>query len=67
MIARRDIPAEVPRRNGHCEMCGEFCGELFHIVAYGYDNFVCEKCRRKIQERIKRRYMTAGEHTEPAE
>ncbi len=53
--------------NGHCEMCGEFSTDLFHMVAFGYDSHLCPKCRMMVQDRIRRRYLTAGEHTEPAE
>lgn len=64
---RRELtPGDIGKR-GHCEMCAEFSMELVHIVAYGYDTFVCPKCQLRIQERIRRRYLIAGEHTEPAE
>lgn len=60
------IPFDI-RHNGNCEVCGEFSTDLLHIFAYGYDTYACPKCRDEIQKRIRRRYITAGEHTEPAE
>lgn len=66
MFQRKISPGDIGR-NGHCEMCGESSKELFHLVAYGIDSFVCPKCRMRIQERIRHRYLVAGEHTEPAE
>lgn len=58
---------EKIRNGGYCGICGEPCEELYHLIAYDTDTFVCPKCRKRIQERIKHRYMVAGEHTEPAE
>ena len=60
-------PPEKIRNSGYCGICGELCGELYHLIAYDTDTFVCPKCRKRIQDRIKHRYMVAGEHTEPAE
>lgn len=62
----RIAPGDIGR-DGFCQMCGEWSRELFRILAYGIDSFVCRKCRKRVQDRIRRRYLTAGEHTEPAE
>lgn len=60
------VPADIGK-NGHCEGCGKWSTELKHVISLGYDNWICPDCERRIRERIRRRGMIAGEHTEPAE
>ena len=64
MIFRKYEKTEV---SGHCAICWKWSEHLNFIAALGYDVWVCPECERKTMDRIKRRYMTAGEHTEPAE
>lgn len=64
---RRGLPPGEIGKRGYCEVCMEFSEKLTHIIAYGYDTFACPKCQLRIRERIRKRYLIAGEHTEPAE
>lgn len=63
---------------GMCEQCGKNSEELRYIHMAGdmfvflpgyasYGIWICPECKKKNEERIKKRYRTAGEHTEPAE
>ena len=53
--------------DGHCELCGKKSGHLKQIASLGCDVWICQDCERKVRERIRHRYLVAGEHTEPAE
>ena len=52
---------------GHCDICGAWCEHLNHFAMIEIDGWVCPDCGRKIMERVRHRYLIAGEHTEPAE
>lgn len=63
---------------GVCDLCGKkgddmrymrMEGDVF-VCPTGYvvqGNWICPECLKRIQDRIRRRYKIAGEHTEPAE
>ena len=56
---------------GICDLCGRQSGELVLgagcMAMYGFPVHVCPECNRRMTEQVRRRYMMAGEQTEPAE
>ena len=58
---------EDPRRHKNCELCGKTGGELRMLVAEDFIGWACGECRQQLQECQVRRYMPAGEQTEPGE
>lgn len=55
-----------------CEQCFKRCEDLryVYISMPGFDAdglWLCPECKKNVEARIKKRYRTAGEHTEPAE
>ncbi len=63
---------------GVCDLCGKKNDEIRYmrmegdvfICPTGYTvagNWICTECLKRIQDRLRRRYRIAGEHTEPAE
>lgn len=60
------VPVESTR-SGPCEICGKRSTELKCAASLGYNNWICPECERRLRERIRKRSIIAGEHTEPAE
>ena len=56
-----------PRRNGKCELCGGHRRELRIMAQADFIGWACEECRRQLRECQVRRYLPAGEETEPGE
>lgn len=54
-------------RSGLCEYCGEASEALELVRMDEFDLLVCAKCGKRLRERIRKKYLIAGEHTEPAE
>jgi ribosome-binding protein aMBF1 (putative translation factor) len=50
-----------------CEFCGKKAERLKHLDELGHDEWVCPECEQRIRERIRRKYIMAGEQTEPVE
>lgn len=66
MLRKTGYPEEI-RRDGACDGCGKRSAELKCAASLGYNNWICPECERRLRERIRKRSIIAGEHTEPAE
>ena len=52
---------------GMCQFCGRRTEKLKQCSSLQIDLWVCAACEKRIREKIRRRYIMAGEQTEPAE
>lgn len=54
-------------QTGTCELCGGHNRQLKILVIYDFIGWACRQCIDQLSESIPRRYVAAGEHTEPTE
>lgn len=59
-------PPEIPK-HGTCEMCGKPDQSLWMLYIGDYVGWTCSECIEQVSKSQQRRYMPAGEHTEPGE
>lgn len=57
-----------PRMKGSCQLCGKHYQDDLRIMAIAdFIGWVCPECFRQLKDSMERRYIDAGERTEPAE
>ena len=61
------VPGNGPRRIGTCRLCGGHNRELRIVIVADFWDWACEQCARQVAESLPRRYVPAGEETEPNE
>lgn len=55
------------RLTGTCQLCGGHGRELRILAVDDFLGWACEQCRREIGMSLPRRFVSAGEETEPGE
>lgn len=55
------------KRIGTCELCGGHSRELRILVLTDFIGWTCPECFKDLQYCMERRFVNAGEMTEPAE
>ena len=66
-MSEKDAGGEKEFFRNHCQFCGRRCEKLKHVLLLALDLWVCPACEKRIRDKIRHRYMIAGEQTEPAE
>ncbi len=56
-----------PVKTGTCELCGGHNRELRILVLHDFIGWACPQCIDQVGSCIPRRYVSAGEQTEPTE
>lgn len=63
-----DVKREQPKARGTCQMCGKHYQDDLRIMAIAdFIGWVCPECFRQLKDSMERRFIDAGERTEPAE
>ena len=66
MSERRGVQ-NPPRNHGQCGLCFRHDADLYMIAAGDYIGWVCDECRRQLQDCFIRRFCGTAEETEPGE
>ena len=56
-----------PVQTGKCELCGGHNRELRILVLTDFIGWACGECIDQVGKSVPRRYVSAGEETEPIE
>ena len=56
-----------PVKTGTCELCGGHNRQLRILVLWDYIGWTCPECIDQVSQSQTRRFVAAGEHTEPTE
>lgn len=54
-------------KTGTCELCGGRNRSLWMLFLGDYQGWTCAECIEQVQQSQQRRFVPAGEHSEPAE
>lgn len=61
------VSSPPPVKTGECELCGARNRQLRILVLCDYIGWSCPQCIDQVGKSIPRRYVSAGEETEPIE
>ena len=59
--------APPPVKTGTCEMCGGHNRQLRMLIVADFIGWACGQCIDQVGMSVPRRYVSAGEQTEPTE